>query len=225
MRFLAFAAALSLMPFTILTAEKPFDFASTPGKLPKQIVPEEYAVRIVPDIATRTFTGSESVKLNVREAVKQIVLNALEIKISKATIDGKPIAASAIKLDEKEQTLTLVAELATGNHTLELEFTGKINQQGQGLYYAPYQEQGTGAKKLMLGTQFEATDARRLFPCWDEPSFRARFQLTAVVPENFTAMSNMPIEKESKVAGGKEIRFAATPPDRKSTRLNSSHTV
>src|SRR2546423_8499836 len=215
MRFLAFAVALSLMPLTTLTAEKPFDFASTPGKLPKQIVPEEYAVRIVPDIARRTFTGSESVKLNVREAVKQIVLNALEIKISKATIDGKPIAASAIKLDEKEQTLTLVAELATGNHTLELEFTGKINQQGQGLYYAPYQEQGTGAKRLMLGTQFEATDARRLFPCWDEPSFRARFQLTAVVPENWLAVSNMPIESERKIdspQANKEVRFAITPP-------------
>ena len=64
----------------------------------------------------------------------------------------------------------------------------------------------------MLGTQFEATDARRLFPCWDEPSFRARFQLTAVVPENFTAVSNMPVEKETKIAGGKEIRFAVTPP-------------
>src|SRR2546430_1224033 len=211
MRFLAFAVALSLMPLTTLTAEKPFDFASTPGKLPKQIVPEEYAVRIVPDVATRTFTGTESVKLNVREAVKQIILNALEIKISKATIDGKPIAASAIKLDEKEQTLTLAAELAAGKHTLELEFTGKINQQGQGLYYAPYQGQGTGAKKVMLGTQFEATDARRLFPCWDEPSFRARFQLTAVVPENWLAVSNMPIESEEKIADRKEIRFAATP--------------
>ena len=67
-------------------------------------------------------------------------------------------------------------------------------------------------KKIMLGTQFEATDARRLFPCWDEPSFRARFQLTVIVPENFIAFSNMPVEKETKVAGGKEIRFATTPP-------------
>jgi aminopeptidase N len=212
MRVLASAFALSLMTITTLTAEKPFDFASTPGKLPKQVVPEEYAVRIVPDIARRTFTGSESVKLNVREPVKQIVLNALEIKVSQAAIDGKSIAASAIKLDEKEQTLTIAAEVEAGKHQLDIEFTGKINQQGQGLYYAPYQEQGTGAKKIMLGTQFEATDARRLFPCWDEPSFRARFQLTAVVPENFTAVSNTPIEKETKVAGGKEVRFAATPP-------------
>jgi aminopeptidase N len=212
MRIFVSAFALSLMTITTLTAEKPFDFVSTPGKLPKQVVPEEYAVRIIPEVEKRTFSGSETVKLNVREAVKQIVLNALEIKISKATIDGKAVAASAIKLDEKEQTLTLAVELAAGKHQLDLEFTGKINQQGQGLYYAPYQEQGTGAKKIMLGTQFEATDARRMFPCWDEPSFRARFQLTVVVPENFTAVSNMPIEKESKVAGGKEIRFGATPP-------------
>ena len=211
---MCFAIALSFLTIMTLTAEKPFDFATTPGKLPKEVVPEEYAVRITPDIEKRTFTGSETVKLNVRAPVRQLVLNALEIKIRKAALDGKPIPASAIKLDPKQQTLTftLANELPAGPHNLELEFAGKINQQGQGIYYAPYQEQGTGAKKVMLGTQFEATDARRFFPCWDEPSFRAKFQLTAVVPENFTAMSNMPIEKETKVAGGKEIRFAVTPP-------------
>src|SRR5437588_9961518 len=212
MRVSFFLFAISLMTAMPLAAEKPFDFASTPGKLPKSVVPEDYAVRITPDIAQRTFSGSETIKLNAREAVKEVVLNALEIKISKASVDGKTVPASAINLDEKQQTLTIAMELAPGNHQLDLEFTGKINQAGIGLYYAPYQEQGTGAKKIMLGTQFEATDARRMFPCWDEPSFRARFQLTAVVPENFTAVSNMPIEKESKVSGGKEIRFAATPP-------------
>src|SRR5437763_3938698 len=95
---------------------------------------------------------------------------------------------------------------------LTLEFNGKINTAGQGLFAVPYQEHGTGAKKTMLGTQFEATDARRLCPCWDEPSFRARFQLTAIVPENWSAFSNMPVEAETKVAGGKELRFGATPP-------------
>ncbi len=109
-------------------------------------------------------------------------------------------------------TLTLPSELAAGDHALTLRFTGKINQQGQGLFYMRYQEQGSGARKVMLGTQFEATDARRFFPCWDEPAFRARFQLTAVVPENWLAVSNMPIESEQKIAGGKEVRFASTPP-------------
>ena len=149
---LLFGTAFFLFVIT-LNAEKPFDFASTPGKLPKQIVPEEYAVRITPDIEKRTFTGSESIKLNVREPVKQLVLNAAEIKISKAALDGKSIPASAFKLDEKEQTLTFALgnELAAGTHQLELEFSGKINQQGQGLYYAPYQEQGTGAKRSCSG--------------------------------------------------------------------------
>jgi aminopeptidase N len=210
MRKLLFA--LLLMTANRLTAEKPFDFASTPGKLPKNVVPEEYAIRITPDVEKRTFTGSETIKLNASEAVTRVVLNCAETNISKASIDGKAIPASAIKLDAKEETLTLAADLAAGNHQLELEFTGKINQRGVGLYYAPYQEQGTGTKKVMLGTQFEATDARRMFPCWDEPSFRARFQLTAIIPENFVAVSNMPIEKETKGAGGKEIQFGTTPP-------------
>jgi aminopeptidase N len=206
-----------MMSFTLATtlnAEKPFDFVSTPGKLPKQVVPEEYAIRIAPDLGKFTFAGSETVKLKVQQPVRRLVLNALEINITSAALDGKAIPESALKLDPKQETLTiaLASELPASPHSLELNFTGKINQQGQGLYYAPYQEQGTGAKKIMLGTQFEATDARRFFPCWDEPSFRARFQLTVIVPENFTAMSNMPMEKEIKVAGGKEIRFAATPP-------------
>ena len=211
---LLFPALISLILVPTLSAEKPFDFASTPGKLPKQVLPEEYAVRIAPNVEKRTFTGSETVKLNVREPVKQLVLNALEMKITKAAVNGNALPASAIKVDPKQETvtLTLASELAAGPHTLELEFEGKINQQGQGLYYAPYQEQGTGAKKVMLGTQFEATDARRMFPCWDEPAFRSRFQLTAVVPETFTAVSNMPVEKETKVAGGKEFRFGMTPP-------------
>ena len=156
---LLFPAAFSFILATNLSAEKPFDFASTPGKLPKQVLPEEYAVRIVPNVEKRTFTGSETVRLNVREPVKQLVLNALEMKITKAAVDGKALLPSAIKLDPKQETLTLAlaSELAAGPHTLELEFSGKINQQGQGLYYAPYQEQGTGAKKVMLGTQFEVT--------------------------------------------------------------------
>jgi aminopeptidase N len=205
---------MSLTLATTLNAENPFDFNSTPGKLPKQVVPEEYAIRIAPDLGKFTFAGSETIKLKVREPVNELVLNALELAITSASVDGKAIPAAALELDSKQETLIirLASELPAGPHSLELGFTGKINQQGQGLYYASYQERGTGVKKTMLGTQFEATDARRLFPCWDEPSFRARFQLTVVVPENFTAVSNMPVENETNLAGGKEIRFTITPP-------------
>ena len=213
-RFLSSAAALSFSLFGIVHAEKPYDFASTPGKLPKQVLPVEYAIRIEPDLAKRIFTGIETVRLDVHAPVRQLVLNALELAVTTASVDGKPLAPFAIKLDAKQETLTLALgkELSAGQHVLELKFTGKINQQGQGLFYAPYQAHGTGEKKIMLGSQFEATDARRLFPCWDEPSFRARFQLTVVIPDNFTAVSNMPVETERKVEGGKEVRFGTTPP-------------
>src|SRR5438552_723688 len=236
---------------TPLSAEKPFDFESTPGKLPKQVVPEEYSVRIKPDLEKLTFTGWETIKLKARQAVRRLVLNALDLRIMRASLDGKAIPESALKLDPKQETLTitLASELPEGAHSLELDFTGKINQRGQGLYYARYQgqpmvqeeekkreddeerEKGKGrgqdkdreenkdrekasiaGRKIMLGTQFEPTDARRFFPCWDEPSFRARFQLTVIIPENFLAISNMPVEKETKGADGKEVRFAYTPP-------------
>ena len=204
---------LFLVSSLVAAVEKPFNFKETPGKLPKDVVPTEYAIRIVPNLDNFTFAGSESVKLNVRSPVHQLVLNGLELKIEAASIDDKELPPSAIRTDNEKELLilTLPSELAIGDHMLKLRFTGKINQQGQGLFYTRYQEQDSGARKVMLGTQFEATDARRFFPCWDEPAFRARFQLTVVVPENWLAVSNMPVESEQKIAGGKEVRFASTP--------------
>src|ERR1043166_4203118 len=195
-------------------SEKPFSFTDTPGKLPKEVVPTDYSVRIIPDIGKLTFAGTETVKLNVRSRVRQLVLNAVELKIEQASIDGEELPVSSIRTDTKNELLALglPSELSTGEHTLTLRFAGKMNQQGQGLFYMHYQEQGGGARKIMLATQFEATDARRFFPCWDEPVFRARFQLTAVLPENWLGVSNMPTESEKKIDGAKEVRFAATPP-------------
>jgi aminopeptidase N len=196
-----------------MRAEKPFDFASTPGKLPKHVVPTEYSIRIVPNLESKTFSGTVLIKFEVKKPVRELVMNALELEVNGAMLDEHVISPASVKLNKKQELLTLVlpAELAAGQHAVELNFTGKINQQGQGLFYADYQEHGTGAKKTLLGTQFEATDARRMFPCWDEPSFRARFQLTVVVPENWMAISNMPVEIESANARGKEVRFAMTP--------------
>src|SRR6266702_1483722 len=211
----SFLPALFSLTFpVVMSAEKPFIFEDTPGKLPKNVVPTDYSIRIVPNIDKFAFTGAETVKVKVRSPVRQLVLNALELEIVDASLDGKALPKSAIKIDKEKELLTLAvpSERPPGDHTLALSFSGKINQQGQGLFYVHYQEQGSGAQKIMLGTQFEATDARRFFPCWDEPAFRARFQLTALVPENWLAVSNMPIASEKKIAGGKEVRFAATPP-------------
>src|SRR5438552_6080242 len=198
---------------TTMDAENPYEFANTPGKLPKQVVPLEYSVRIVPDLAKLTFTGSERIKVKATAPTRELVLNSAELEIAKASVDGIHLSPDAIKLDPNNELLTIALpnELPAGEHTIALEFSGKITPKGRGLYYMPYQEQCTGAKKIALGTQFEPSDARRFFPCWDEPSFRARFQLTAVVPRDWLAVSNMPIESERKIDIGKEVRFQATP--------------
>jgi aminopeptidase N len=210
-----FLAALFSVTFpAVMSAEKPFSLNDTPGKLPKDVVPTDYSIRVVPNISQLTFTGTETVKVSVHSPVHQLVLNALELEIIEASLDSKALPKSAIRIDKEKELLSLAlpSELAPGDHTLALSFSGKINQQGQGLFYVRYQEQGSGTKQIMLGTQFEATDARRFFPCWDEPAFRSRYQLTVVVPENWLAVSNMPIENEKKSSEGKEVRFAATPP-------------
>ena len=120
------------------------------------------------------------------------LLNALELEITGASVDDNKLPQSAVKIDKSNEllTLTLPSELATGDHTLTLSFSGKINQQGQGLFYMRYQEQGTDAKKIALGTQFEATDARRFFPCWDEPDFKAVFAISLTIDERLAAISN-----------------------------------
>ncbi len=212
MRFLLSVVFL-LFVLVPAQAESKFDFATTPGKLPKEVRPTEYAIRIAPDLEKLVFTGSETVKITVEKPVTELVLNASQLEIESAAVDGQELPKKSIVLKNSEQTLTLTLpnELAAGEHEIALKFSGKINAQGQGFFFARYQEEGTNEKKIMLGTQFEPTDARRMFPCWDEPSFRAQFQMTAVVPENFLAVSNMPVEGETKIEGGKEVRFGASP--------------
>ena len=99
-------------------AEAKFDFASTPGKLPKDVRPTEYSIRIAPDLQKLTFTGSETVRLHAKKPVTKLVLNALEMEIASASLDGRPLPEKAIVLDEAEQTLTLNLpnELSAGDH-------------------------------------------------------------------------------------------------------------
>src|SRR5690348_2235468 len=86
-----------LVPLMQSSAEKPFDFASTPGKLPKHVVPIEYGVRIVPNVETKTFTGNAIIKIKVDQPVRQLVLNALELNVSGAMVDDQTLPESAIK--------------------------------------------------------------------------------------------------------------------------------
>jgi aminopeptidase N len=210
----AISAALSGIT---LHAEAPFNFESTPGKLPKDVVPKSYDIQLKPNIEKLMFTGSETVVLEIRKPVKTITLNVNTVTIASAKLlkaDGKIEEDARVSFDPKEETAALAfdKEIPSGRHQISVEFAGKINEAPKGLYYARYQEQGSSAKKIMIGTDMEPSDARRMFPCWDEPSFRAKFRLTATLPANFTAVSNMPVESEKKTGAGKEVRFAETPP-------------
>jgi aminopeptidase N len=206
--------ALTIASLAIATptlAEPKFSFANTPGQLPKTVVPESYAITLTPDPKTLQFLGSETVNIDVRQPTRTIILNALNLEISEAKLTDIGLAAT-IKIDNEKQTATFTFPqvIATGKHKLALSFKGKAGTQAEGLYYVNYQtDQG---KKLLFGTQMEATDARRMFPNWDEPVFRAQFALTVKVPSNFMAVSNMPIAEEKAIGNGlKQVRFGETP--------------
>ena len=199
------------LPAAVL-AEKPFAFGDTPGQLPKSVVPRHYTLRIQPDLEKRTTTGIATIELEALAPVTELVLNANELAIDSAALVDDPAAPRPLtaRLDATRQTLTLPVGLAAGRHTVTIAYRGRIGTQAEGFFVDKYPTP-TG-DKLMLGTQFEPTDARRVFPCWDEPVYRATYDVTLVVPEKLMAVANMPIVHETALGGGlKEVVFARTP--------------
>ena len=177
-----------------VASEAPFDFDRAPGRLPKNVVPRVYDIAVTPNIAARTFTGTEAVSLRFRTASDKIVFNTLNLKLQHVRLDGRPVARVDTDNTAQLTTLTLAAAAPAGMHELTLSYTGAIDTRPQGLFVQPYTTPRDRAA-VLLSTQMEATDARRMFPCWDEPAFRARFQLTATVPARWAAIGNMPIAK------------------------------
>src|SRR5215467_10228061 len=192
-------------------AEQAYSFDATPGKLPKTALPVHYAIELQPDLQALTLAGSEVVDLDVREPTAQLTLNAVNMTISEATIDGSAQRAEiALDAAAETATLSLAQPLAAGAHRLRLSFTAKINSFGRGLFFADYPT-GQGSKR-MLSSQLEPADARRIFPCWDEPAFKASFELAVIVPRTFMAVGNMPVVDEAQLAADlKRVAFAPTP--------------
>jgi hypothetical protein len=208
--FILFLAAA--WPFAA-SADQPFSFDTTPGKLPKSVVPHHYTLRLEPDLEKFVTRGAETVDLEVREPVSEITFNALDLDITKASLltNGGTALAISSNADKQLVTLKLPSRLASGQYRLALEFTGRLTEHAQGLFYVRYA--APSGKKIMLATQMEPTDARRMFPCWDEPAFRATYDLTVVVPQKHLAVSNMPVERETNLPNGmKEVKFMRTPP-------------
>ena len=183
--------------------------------LPSVVRPASYAIRLEPDLERFTFNGEETVAIDVAESVSEIVLNAIELEVHSAALQGNGASLNAgdIRLDAARETVTLDfgETVAPGRYDLALTFTGTLNDKLHGFYRSQYTGPD-GEPRYMAATQFEATDARRAFPCWDEPECKATFQVTLVIPAGLKAISNTPVEEESQPQPGvTELRFAETP--------------
>ena len=182
-------------------------------RLPKNVKPSRYEIRLEPDLKAFTFKGEETVSIAVVESTSEIVLNALELEIDSATVErsGKSVKATVKMEPEKERAhLSLSEALSPGNYTLKIVFRGILNDKLHGFYRSQYTD-AAGNNHVAATTQFESTDARRAFPCWDEPELKASYKITLVVDENLAAISNAGQESERKIGGGKkEVVFKET---------------
>jgi puromycin-sensitive aminopeptidase len=184
-----------------------------PHRLPRHARPEHYDLAIEPDLQTGTFAGDATIRVRLLEPSDRIVCNALELVVDEAWIDhGGARVTLDIAHDAGTERVTFQAPtaLAAGVGTLHLRFQGTLNDKLRGFYRSRFRADD-GTEHLLATTQFEATDARRAFPCWDEPEYKAPFGITLVVPDGLQAVSNSrPIEEIPLGDGRRRIRFADT---------------
>jgi puromycin-sensitive aminopeptidase len=189
--------------------------SENPHRLPRTVVPRRYDLTLAPDLSAATFSGSEAVAVDVVEPTATVVLNALDIEIDEATAqvgDERLTAKVTLDADAERATLTFDQPLPPGPATLHLAFRGELNDKLVGFYRSTFTDH-EGATRVLATTQMEATDARRAFPCWDEPDAKAVFGVTLVVPDDLLAISNGgEIGREPAGDGKVAVRFADTMP-------------
>ena len=185
--------------------------------LPNNVHPENYILTMTPNFHDFTFTGHEVIEIDILEPTPTLAMNVVELDIgpSKLTLEnGTVFTQESVNIDANTETASFNFGdmIPAGKATLEIEFAGVLNDKLRGFYRSQYTAQD-GETKYLATTQFEATDARRAFPCWDEPAMKAKFNLTLVIPANLVAVSNTsPVEDLPENNGLKRIRFAETPP-------------
>jgi len=203
---------MGIRPFAFLIAL--VLFAAGPAQAQRQWfadgpVPSRYEISITPNAEAATFSGEARITIASEAQLASVTMNALDLTIARATIDGQPVAFDT---DSDAQTLTLTPRrpLRAGRHTIRVVYSGTISDDAYGLFRVAYDDNGT--QKRALATQFEPGDARRFAPMWDQPNRRAVFQLTVTAPSDQMVISNMPAERVQRFSGGlTRTRFAETP--------------
>ncbi len=188
---------------------------TNPHRLPRTVVPSRYDLTLEPDLDAATFTGTADIAVDLIEPLDEIVLNAAELTITRAEAiytDGTTHELEpSYDPDHERVTLAPVDEPApAGPATLSLDFDGILNDKLRGFYRSTFTDT-EGVTRTLATTQFEATDARRAFPCFDEPDFKAIFGVSLIVPDDLLAISNGAEIERTDLGGGKvKVRFADT---------------
>ncbi len=180
--------------------------------LGKNAVPKNYKLLLEPNLKTFKYKGSETVETIVKESCKAIRLNAAELEVADATIESGGVTQKArIKFNKEDEELALTfGKSVKGNVKIHITFTGTNNYGMYGFYRSKYSLKGKEA--YMLTSQFEAADARKAFPCFDEPSFKATFELSFLVDKELNCISNMPVKSEKSSGNSKKlVTFHRTP--------------
>ncbi|MBV8378891.1 MAG: hypothetical protein JO279_18010, partial [Verrucomicrobia bacterium] len=183
--------------------------------LPKNVVPRNYLIYLEPNPETRVTEGVEAIGIEVLTSTNRIVLNSLETQITMAKIEGGGRQEQLIpRLNANEQAVwfELKSVLPAGNYTLTIKFQSKINEQPLGLFIQDGEDERAGARDHVLATAQQTSSSSRIFPCWDEPSFPATFQLSLLTGKQNTTISNTPLQLEQALGPNQKIVvFEKTP--------------
>ncbi len=182
-------------------------------RLPRTVDPETYRMEIEPNVASATFSGTVAIDVIIREPVAEVVLNAAELAISDVEVlgaDGSTVGCSVVFDDDLEQVVFRPPSvLPPGPCTISCRFTGTLNDKLRGFYRSTYTGPD-GDTQTIATTQFESVDARRCFPCFDEPDRKAVFEITLIVDPDVDAISNSPIAGIDQIGAKRRIHFSPT---------------
>ena len=214
-RWLVLVCLLGLQAELPVAAQPRFRFDAVPGNLSKDVVPSHYALTLDLDPQRDGFSGSSAITVRVHKPVPSIVLHAHELQaLSAMLVDAGSSRTLSITPDAKSQTWRLTPvdakPIAAGEHRLDIGYVGKVQRSGEALYRADHTVQGQPAR--MLATQFESVFARKVFPGFDEPAYRAVFEIAVRVPKGLSVVSNMPLAGRVEEAGAELHRFLPSPP-------------
>jgi len=178
------------------------------ARLPTSVIPDHYAISITPDLAAEKFSGQETIDVDIREPIDTITLHSADLEIHDVVVaSGSKLLNPTITYDVPNEmaSLKFSQTVPPGKASIRISFNGSLGAQLRGLYLSK-----TPKRKYAV-TQFEATDARRAFPSFDEPAMKATFDITLVVDNGDTAISNGAIASDTPAGTGKHaIRFHTT---------------